>query len=259
MRELIGIFAFLLTINVAFYTFVEDLLVYHPSKSKSLIEQTGMDYENVYLNTSDGEKIHGWFVKADNTKKILLFFHGNAADVNNRLPIIKQFINMGINVFIIDYHGYGQSSGKPNEKNLYLDSIAAYNYLIEKRNYKPKDIVVFGRSLGGAVAIDLASKVQVGKLLIESSFAKISDFIPLPLKPVIYLKSSFNSEKKIKNISIPKLFIHSKADTVVPYGMGVKLFKAAAEPKKLVTLEKWQHCDYITEDKYEDAIKGFIE
>lgn len=259
MKELIGIAAFLVTLNVAFYTFVEDLLIYHPSKSKSLIEQTGMDYENVYLNTSDGEKIHGWFVKAENAKKVLLFFHGNAADVNNRLPIIQQFINMGINVFIIDYHGYGLSSGKPNENNLYIDSITAYNYLIETRKYKPENIIVFGRSLGGAVAIDLASKVDVGKLIIESSFAKVSDFIPLPLKPVIYMKSSFNSAKKIKNITYPKLFIHSKADTVVPYGMGVKLFKAAAEPKKLLTLENWQHCDYITEDRYENTLKEFIK
>ena len=136
----------------------------------------GLDYENITLKTVDGVKLHGWYIPNQNSERVLLFFHGNAGNISHRRDSIEIFHRLGLNVFILDYRGYGNSTGKPNEEGLYLDATAAWGYLTGEKGFNPDQVLIFGRSLGGAVAAKLASEVQARGLILESTFSSAREF-----------------------------------------------------------------------------------
>ena len=137
-------------------------------------DTVGLDYEDITLEASDGVSVHGWFVSGD-SPRVLLYFHGNAGNISHRLYSIKDFHDLGLSVFIIDYRGYGRSSGKPSEQGLYRDGEAAWRYLTEDRSIAPENIILFGRSLGGSVASWIAARKKPGALIVESSFTSVPD------------------------------------------------------------------------------------
>ena len=196
------------------------------------------DFETVWLEVGE-ERTHGWFVPAENPRGVVLFSHGNAGNIANRLESIGLLRELGLSVFVYDYGGYGESSGKPSEARCYADARAAYRYLTEERGIDPKQIVLFGRSLGGAVAIDLATEVPAAAVVAESCFLSIDDMARetypfLPLGPL--LRHHFANKDKIGSIDAPILVVHSPDDEIVPYAHGRELFERAKEPKTFLEI-----------------------
>jgi hypothetical protein len=242
--------------------FLEYKSLYFPlSKIEATPKDIEVDYEDVTVTTTDGIRISGWFIPAKNPRATLLFCHGNGGNISHRLEKISMFNFLGLNVFIFDYRGYGKSNGSPSEKGLYLDAEAAYQYLLHEKGFSPEGIIAYGESLGGAVAVDLASRHELGGIIIEEGFTSAKDMgeTILPFIPSSIYKSEFDSLKKIKNITSPKLIFHSPDDEIVPFKFGKKLFDEAAEPKEFVQLQGGHNNAFlISEELFMGKIDQFI-
>jgi fermentation-respiration switch protein FrsA (DUF1100 family) len=229
--------------------------------------------EDCYFTAEDGVKLHGWLCTPHRNRdgKIepvpyemtLLWFHGNAGNITMRYDLIKLLMNIPVRILIIDYRGYGKSEGTPTEEGIYKDARAAWNYLTVERETSPDRIVIFGKSLGGAPAVDLASRVNAGGLIVQSSFssaAEMSRRMMPPFIPRFMLRTKMDSATKIKNVHCPKLFIHSTADEVVPYRLGRKLFDAAPEPKEFYEIKGALHNETYTMGgkPYFNKLRSFI-
>jgi hypothetical protein len=204
----------------------------------------GWTYEDVTLDV-DGESTHGWYIPVENPRGTVLFSHGNAGTIADRLESIEVFRNLGLNVFIYDYGGYGNSSGKPSEKRCYADVRAAWKHVTETRGEPPARIVLFGRSLGAGPTIELAQDMTPGAIIIESAFISSAQMGKelLPFIPVGWLiRHRFDNAKKIGNIKTPILVIHSPDDDTIPYRHGQRLFELAPEPKTFLEI----HGDHNT-------------
>ena len=223
----------------------------------------GPHVEEVWLTTLDKVKLNAWYWLNPDSEKALLWFHGNAENIGYGLDHLAFYSRLGLNVLAVDYRGYGKSEGSPDEVGVYRDADAAYDYLIQVRHIQPKNIVVFGHSLGGAVAIDLASRHECGGLIVLSSFTSVKDMarrtFHIPLFEYIP-KSQFNSLAKIRQVRAPILIVHGRHDETVPFSMGQRLFAAASEPKFFFSVEGAGHNDVIEvgRDELLDCFKSFI-
>ena len=246
-----------------FYKNIEAYFVFAPQKVLDYSPADyGLEWKDVYLHTHDGQVLHGWFFSVAREEPVILFYHGNAGNISHRLDYIQQLTRMGFNVFIFDYRGYGKSSGKPSEEGLYIDALCAYDYLVNDGKIKPEDIILLGRSLGGAVAIETATKRDVRSLVVESSFLSVRHMarhmgIFSLISPL--LPASYNNLEKIKKIKIPKLIIHGANDEIVPFSMGKRLFQEAADPKYFYSIEGAGHNDtYLVGGReYMDKLSEF--
>jgi fermentation-respiration switch protein FrsA (DUF1100 family) len=225
---------------VAYFYARQGSMLYFPSGE---IEATpldiGLPYEDLTLRTADGLNISAWYVPAEDLRSVVLFCHGNAGNISHRLDSIRIFHSLGLAVLIFDYRGYGKSQGSPDEKGTYEDAEAAWDYLVNSLRVKPDRIIFFGRSLGSAVAAEIALRKQAGALIMESGFTSVPDlgekFFPhLPVR--LIARYHYASISKVDKIKIPKLFIHSPADEIVPYEQGLKLFEKACEPKEFLQI-----------------------
>ncbi|MCH7591252.1 MAG: alpha/beta hydrolase [Planctomycetes bacterium] len=213
-------------------------LIYFPSKGYDAVPtDVGLAFEDLTLRTADGVNIAAWHVPHDRAFGNIIFFHGNAGNMTSRLHSVKLLHNMGLNVLIIDYRGYGRSEGKPSETGTYEDAEAAWRYLTETRGERPDHIALFGRSLGGAVAIELATRHTPAALVTESTFTSLTDigrmhyrFLPVRL----ILSYRYDSLSKVGRITCPKLFFHGREDTLIPLENGRRLFDASADPKEFI-------------------------
>jgi len=243
--------------------YLEAKSVFFPSKGLGASPaDIGLTFRDVYLNTKDGVQIHGWFLPHQEAKYTLLFCHGNGGNLSGRLDKILILHEAKVNIFIIDYRGYGLSSGKPKESGIYLDAKAGYDYLISKKNIKPEQIILYGESLGAAVTIDLASRDTVGGLIAEGAFSSGRDIgkVFYPYVPKFILPNIFDSLGKINKIKVPKLFLHSAGDEVVPIKLGEKLYRAAPEPKYFVEVSGGHNSIYFgSKDKYLVSIIAFLD
>jgi len=215
-------------------------IIYQP---RGQVAQTpeiiGLEYESVRLTTADGVSISAWYVPSSMDRGTVLFCHGNAGNISGRLPTIGIFHALGLNVMIFDYRGYGDSEGSPGEKGTYLDAGAAWDHLIDVRKAKPERIVVFGRSLGGAVATKLAIDRKPAAAILESTFTSIPDLAGrmYPIYPIRLLaRVRYDTIKRIGDLNCPVLILHSPDDEIIPYAHGRKLFEAAPEPKQFVEM-----------------------
>ena len=221
----------------------------------------GLGYQDVYLESADRVKLHGWFI-AGESSQVLLFFHGNAGNISHRLESIRQFHALGLSVLIIDYRGYGQSEGRTTEKGIYYDANAAWRYLIEERGFNADDIVVFGRSLGASVATRLASQHQPLALIVESSFTSVPDIAQelYPWLPARWLsRLSHATRDYIRDVRCPILVIHSRDDEIIPFHHGEAIYSSANEPKNLLTI-RGTHNDAFLRDEhtYTSGLRKFI-
>lgn len=199
----------------------------------------GWGYEDVHLTADDRIRIHGWWVPVERNRGTVLFCHGNAGNISHRLESIAVFRRLGMNVLIFDYRGYGLSEGSPDEEGTYRDAEAAYRYLREERAIPAEEIIIFGRSLGGAVAIELARRAQAAGLICEATFTSAVEMGKLifPSLPVgLLVRNKYDSISKVGGLELPVLFIHSPEDDLVPYEHGLALFQAAAEPKEFLPI-----------------------
>ncbi|MDP2943209.1 MAG: alpha/beta hydrolase [Candidatus Omnitrophota bacterium] len=222
----------------------------------------GLPYEEVYFDTSDNKRLNGWYVANSKAKFTIIFCHGNAGNISHRLEKILIFYNLGLNIFIFDYRGYGKSIGVPSESGLYEDADAAYNYLSKERRISKDRVILYGESIGGAVAIDLARKTDIGALITEETFTSIKDMsgIAYPFLPYFIFSSRFDALSKIKNISYQKLIMHSIDYEIVPFRLGEKLFDAARPPKKFLKLRGGHNTAFFeSREEYISGIKTFVK
>ncbi len=191
------------------------------------------------FKSADGLDLSGWYIPAENSKLTVLFCHGNGGNMGHRLDSINIFHNLGVNCFIFDYRGYGQSPGKPSEEGTYMDAMAAYEWLTKEKKIPAKNIIIFGRSLGGSIAAQLASKVEPGALIVESAFTSYVDIAKeyYPYMPVRWFaKFGYRTIDYIRNVRCPVMFIYSGNDEIVPFKFGLKLYEAANEPKEFIEI-----------------------
>ncbi len=223
----------------------------------------GLPYEDVRIRTSDGVTIHGWMVPCDGSDVTLLFFHGNAGNIGDRVENVRRLHEIGLQVFILDYRGYGLSEGSPSEQGLYEDAQAAYTHLLSRDDVNTERIAIFGRSLGGAVAVDLASRVPCRRLILESTFSSAADMAGhiLPILPLGRLVTErFDSASKIDKVRAPLLQFHGTQDEIVPYRLGQKLHESAREPKEFVPIPGATHNDtyFVGGKTYFEKIRSFL-
>ncbi len=256
-------FISLLLINIWVYFLQPGMIFFPYSQLNSTPQDWGLKYEDVILTTSDQVKIHGWYLPAKKSRQVVLFFHGNAGNISHRGDSLKLFHSLGLNVFIIDYRGYGKSEGVMSEMGSYRDAMAAWDHLVKQRGFKPGNIVIFGRSLGGAIATQLATKVNAQVLIVESTFSSVKDMadIMMPIiSKLIYLRYQFNTEKIISQVNSPVLLMHSQDDEIIPYELGQKVFSSAKSPKYHFELTG-SHNEGFTRNvaEYKKEIKWFLE
>ena len=223
----------------------------------------GLAYEDVFLDTDDGIRLHGWYIPGHReSKQTLLFFHGNAGNISHRRASIEIFHRLGLNVFIFDYRGYGKSQGKPDEKGLYKDARAAWHYLTHERGFDQEDIILFGRSLGGAVAAELATEIQPAGLILESTFSSAKD-VANAVSPIrsrlFFLRFDFNTAAYAKRVSCPVLVLHSPDGEIIPFRLGEKVFQSANEPKSFVKMRGDHNSGFfMSQPDYERALSAFV-
>lgn len=243
-------------------------MLFHPIKEcPNTPQKINLAYEDEYIITSDNKKIHGWFIPHSEAIATVLFLHGNAGNVGNRIDEISLFHHIKMNIFIIDYRGYGKSQGKPDEKGLYHDAEAAYDHLVNIKNIPAETIICFGRSLGGAVAIRLALNRKLGALIVGSTFTSLHNLIKKLFSPILatifcfFSPFKMNSIDLIKYITCPLLIVHGTKDELIPYSMAKDLYEQASNPKLLYPVENGTHQNtfIVGGKKYWYVIAEFIK
>jgi uncharacterized protein len=234
--------------------FQQARLIFRPVKEIAKIPQ---NYQEVFIpvQTKDDrmEKIYGWWLPSENTqtqKRVLLYFHGCCNNISQDIDKIKAWQKLGFSILAIDYRGYGKSEGSfPSESQVYADAKAAWDYLRSDQQIKPEQIIIYGSSLGGAIAIELATKhPDAMGLIVESSFSSMREMIgERPIPPIypfdLILHQKFNSIVKIKKLNMAILFLHGTKDTIVPFRMSKQLYQAAKENKQITLIPGGGHLD----------------
>ena len=274
MRTLITLLAGIGVIYVvlgALLYFLQGSLVFLANMPGRALDATpgdiGLAYEDVHIATSDGERLHGWYVPAAAARGVLLFFHGNAGNISHRLESIAIFNRLGLDVLIVDYRGYGQSTGKPGEKGTYRDAQAAWAYLLEERGLAPGRTVVFGRSLGGAVGAWLASQLPGDEapaaVIVESSFSSGADMARrlYPIYPARLLtRLEYPVVEYVARLRSPVLVVHSRDDEIIPFSMGRAIYEAAPAPKSFLELRGDHNAGFwISREAYTAGLDGFLD
>ncbi|OGS96347.1 MAG: lysophospholipase [Gallionellales bacterium RIFCSPLOWO2_02_FULL_57_47] len=218
--------------NLVFYPEIDREVAATPALAK-------LQYEDIHLKTADGIDLHGWYVPAPQPRGTVLFLHGNAGNISHRLDSIEMFYRLGYSTLIFDYRGYGNSGGKPTEQGTYRDAEAAWRYLTEQRHIPECRIVLFGESMGGAVAAWMAARQNPAALVISSGFTSVPDLGQqlYPYLPVRLLaRIRYDTRESLRSVTAPVLIAHSKADDIIPYEHGRALFAAANPPKQFLDL-----------------------
>jgi hypothetical protein len=242
--------ALVVILTASFYLFyprVESFFIYFPQSQFDFSpEEFRLQYREAFFNTEDGERLHGWFFPAEKDSPVILHFHGNAGNISHRLDLVQPFQRKGFSVFLVDYRGFGKSSGRPSEQGLYRDGLAAWTYLVEKENIAPERIVIHGHSIGGAVAIEVALQKKVRGVILESAFTSTKNMaktMPLFALFAPVFPAHYNNLDKIHRLRAPKLIVHGESDEIVPFSMGKKLFEAATDPKSFYPVKDAGHND----------------
>jgi fermentation-respiration switch protein FrsA (DUF1100 family) len=248
----------------------EHRLIYFPGAERRLIPpppDLQLPVQRAAIRTDDGLTLGSWVIRADDdsTGYWLLICHGNAGNLSEfgRPAHYAALRELGLNLLAFDYRGYGESEGAPTEAGLYKDADAAYRHLREVLGVAPGKIVIFGHSLGSAVAVDLASRVPAAGLILEGALTSVLERGRelYPYIPVRWIgRSRYASVDKIVRVTSPKLFLHARADDVIPLSHGRRLFEAAPPPKTFVEL-KGGHGDAFEVDSalYFGSIRKFVD
>jgi fermentation-respiration switch protein FrsA (DUF1100 family) len=241
------IFIQIIVVLVAVYSvlgwslyFMQPALLYKPVRQVLYTpEELDLYYEEVEFITSDGLALSAWFIPAQNAKTTVLFCHGNGGNIMHRLDTINILYELGLNCFIFDYRGYGNSQGTPTEQGTYLDAQAAYHWLTNDKKISPDNIIIFGRSLGGAIAANLAASVRSKALVVESTFTSYVDIGKkfYPYMPVRWFaRFGYQTVDSLKKVNCLVMVVHSSTDDLVPFEFGRELYRVANEPKKFVEI-----------------------
>ena len=245
----------------------EETFIFRPMKYPAGFGKVeGLELEDAWFEAEDGTKLHGWYVPHEDPRALVLYCHGNAGNITHREDILRALHDrVGVSVLIFDYRGYGRSEGRPDEQGVSADARAARAWLARRESIPEGEaaekIVLMGRSLGGAVAVDLAATDGARALVLESTFTSAPDmaghiFPWLPVRP--FVRAKFDSLGKIGDYHGPLLQSHGDADSIIPFELGRRLFEAANEPKRFVTLQGFDHNDFQPSTYY-DQLTDFID
>lgn len=234
-------------------------LLYFPDRARTPPAAAGLlQAEEVTLTSADGEQVIAWHVPPHGTKPVVVYFHGNAGALNLRAGRFKWLTDDGTGLVALSYRGYGGSTGKPTEDGLILDATAAYDFATTR--YSARHIVLWGESLGTAVAIALAAEREVGGLILDAPFTSIADVgaAAYPLAPVRwFIRDAFHSDERVVRVKAPLLVLHGERDSIVPLRFGERLFALAPEPKQMVRFPQGGHVD-LDDHGAPKAVKGFL-
>ena len=241
-------------------------LVFYPEigREVAVTPQTyGLKFEPVEIRTADGETLQGWWVPSEEPRGTVLLFHGNAGNISHRLDYLMMFHRMRYTTLIVDYRGYGRSTGSPSEEGTYKDAEAAWEYLRGARGVRQQDLVIVGESLGGAVASRLAAKVAPRAVVLLSTFTSATDlgaqiywFLPVRLISRI----GYDSVENLKRIKAPVFIAHSRDDEVIPFSHGRRLFELAREPKSFVEMRGGHNAGFIfARPEWSAQLSAFLE
>ncbi|MBN1689117.1 MAG: alpha/beta hydrolase [Candidatus Omnitrophica bacterium] len=231
-------------------------------------EQYGFRWQDVFVETSDQVKIHGWFLQAGNEKGVILFLHGNAGNISGRLFKAKGWVDRGISVLLIDYRSYGKSEGEiKHGEDIVRDAEAAYQWLVQEKKTLPEDIIFYGESLGSYPAIRLASEKKAAALILEAPYTSFVELgsvhyglIPEFMRNMLVRDFSFPNREEIPSVKVPIFMMHGTADQVCPYKMGEELFKLAPQPKSFFSVPGGGHNDLpmIADEDYWEKPYRFV-
>lgn len=250
-------------VGLIYLHFHQELLVYQAFPGIiSTPDEYGLVYEDVRIETEDGEQLHAWYLPHPKSRGAILYFHGNAGNISYREKALRGLTKLGLDVLIFDYRGYGDSTGSPTERGTYLDAEAAWRYLVEDRRIPPERVVIWGRSLGGAIATYLAGKVEPGALVLESTFTSLPalsmEMYPIPDESWVSVK--YDTLERIRTIEVPLLHAHSPKDDLIGMHHAEALFGASgSSEKKLLPLTGGHGDGHLTELRYRDAVDAFLK
>jgi fermentation-respiration switch protein FrsA (DUF1100 family) len=254
--------------GLALYLYVfQERFIYFPELPSRQVTATpadiGLAFEAVRLGTADGETLAGWYIPAPAARGTLLYLHGNGGNIGHRLDPIAVFHRLGLNILIIDYRGYGASSGKPGEAGTYQDALAAWDYLTQEKRHPPERIVLFGESLGGSIAAWLAARQTPAGLVLYASFTSVPELAQAlyPIFPAALLaRYRYDTRAALGSVRCPLLILHSPEDEIIPFSHGQALLTAAREPKRLVEL-RGGHNDalLLSREVYSQAVGAFLQ
>jgi uncharacterized protein len=245
--------------------FFQSRFIYYPQLGKEIVAtpaDMGLAYEEVDLRTEDGETLSAWWVPAPEARGAFLLLHGNAGNISHRLGYAAIFRRLGYSTLLVDYRGYGDSTGEPSEEGTYLDATASWAWLTQTRRIAPGDIVVFGESLGGGVATWLASRHTPRALVLASTFTSIPDLAEelYPYLPVRLLaRVRYDNLARLGDINAPLLIMHSPDDEIVAYRHARRLFEAAREPKRFFELAGGHNESFaVKQEEWVKALADFL-
>ncbi len=241
--------------------------VYFPELPSRRVERNpadiGLAFEPVALHTADGETLAGWYIPAPGARGTLLYLHGNGGNIGHRLDPIAVFHRLGLNILIIDYRGYGASSGKPSEEGTYQDALAAWNYLTQQKHLLPERIVLFGESLGGAIAARLATRHRPAGLILYASFTSVRELAQAlyPMFPASQLaRYRYDTRAALGVVNCPLLILHSREDEIIPFSHAQALLEAAHPPKHLAELRGGHNeALLVSREVYAREVERFLQ
>ena len=233
LEFIIGIVVIYTSVLILLFIFQRSLM-YHPQENNYFGDKMEVDIEKVNIKTSDNINLLGWFHKKDLKKfKTIVYFHGNAGKLENRIHKLNHFKDMDVNFLIIAWRGFSGNDGKPSEEGLYIDGSSTILWL-KDLGLAEKDIILYGESLGTGVATEIAQNNNFAGLVLETPFTSMIEAAKnfYPYIPVaLLLKDKYDNQNKIKNINIPVLVMHGEVDQIVPFWMGKKIYEIANQPK----------------------------
>jgi hypothetical protein len=238
-------------------------MAFAPTVTKAdVLQSIPPDISEVYVDTADGLCLQSFFISNRSSSSIIIYFHGNAGNIYERIPELVDLSKTGVSVLGIGYRGYGKSTGKPSERGIYLDGQAAVKYAEEKLKYGKEEIFLCGRSLGSVVALEMARNNKFAGIILVTPLTSGADVLRAHgyrLSPLL-VGDVIDNMKKVPDISSPVLIIHGDKDEVVPWAMGEKIFSALKNPKKIVTITGGQHSDleFVNPALYYGSIEQFI-
>ncbi len=245
---------------------LDEMLLFHPSRyPQGDWSPRGLRYEDVWFNAADGTRLHGWYCPAAKPRAVVLFAHGTAGNLSHRAALLRTLCNdLRLTVLIFDYRGYGRSEGTASIEGVLQDARAAHAALVRRASVPETQVVLMGRSLGGAVVVQLAAETPPRGLILQSTFSSLKDVAAHHYPALAWLvpADKLNSVKRIAGYKGPLLQSHGDADRTIPFALGRKLFEAAREPKRFVTIPGGDHNDPQTPEYYRqlndflDALPG---
>lgn len=264
MRLLISLVLIYLLVMALMWAF-QGRLLYQPGTQRDYAAtpgQYGMDWQRVALETADGVRLDAWWLPRPQSRATMLFLHGNAGNISHRLASLEQFHRLGLSVLILDYRGYGRSEGRPSEAGTALDARAGWSWLRREQGLQADELIIFGRSLGAAVAAELAREVTPGALILESPFrsvplmaGRLYPFLPARL----LARFDYATVDYVRQVEAPVLVIHSRDDEIIPFSEGQAVHEAAPEPKQFLPIRGGHNSGFLeSEETYLDGIERFL-